>query len=84
MNFIDAVDFIKKFPSCHPKIFKSFFEWGICDIETEGYVILTDITLTKDPVFPQLEAYAKNHDLRVDKGQDYLVISTACYAHING
>jgi hypothetical protein len=28
MNFSDAGAFVKKFPSCHPKIFRGFFEWG--------------------------------------------------------
>lgn len=80
MNFIDAVALVKKFPSCHLKIFRGFFEWGICDIETEGYVILADTALAKGPVFSELESYAKNHDLSVEEGQDYLVISTVCYA----
>jgi hypothetical protein len=83
MNFVEAVDLVKKFPSGHPKIFKGFFEWGICDIETEGYVILADVALAKEPVFSLIEAYAKRHDLRVDKGQDYLVISTVCYANVH-
>jgi hypothetical protein len=79
MDFIDALALLKKFPSCHPKIFRGFSEWGICDSETEGYIILADIAETKEPDFKQLEDYAKSHNLRVDEGQDFLVISTVCY-----
>ena len=79
MDFIDALTLLKKFPSYHPKIFRGFSEWGICDSETEGYIILADIAEAKEPGFKQLEDYAKSHNLRVDEGQDYLVISTVCY-----
>jgi len=78
MDFVDAIELVKKFPTCHPKIFKGFYEWGICDIATEGYVILADAALTKEPIFNQLEDYTKNHKLRIDQGQDYLIISTIC------
>lgn len=79
MDFVDALALLKKFPSYNPKIFRGFSEWGICDSETEGYIILADIAETKEPGFKQLEDYAKSHNLRVDEGQDYLVISTVCY-----
>jgi hypothetical protein len=79
MDFADAIALLKKFPSCHPKIFRGFSEWGICDSETEGYIILADIDETKKLVYKQLEDYAKSHNLRVDEGQDYLVISTVSY-----
>ena len=69
MDFADAVAFVKKFPACHPKIFKGFYEWGICDVETEGYVILADAASTKEPVFNQLKDYTKKHKLRICQGQ---------------
>ena len=47
-------------------------------IETEGYVILGDAASTKEPIFNQLEEYCKKHKLRVDQGEDYLIISTLC------
>ena len=78
MDFVDAVAFVKKFPTCNPKIFKGFYEWGICDTETEGYVILADAAYTKESVFNLMEDYTKNHQLRIDQGQDYLIISTQC------
>ena len=78
MDFADAIALVKKFPACHPKIFKGFFEWGICDIETEGYVVLADAASTNEPIFNQLEDYSKNHKLRIDQGQEYLIISTIC------
>ena len=81
MDFADAVALVKKFPTCHPRIFLGFYEWGICDIETEGYVILADAASTKEPIFNQLEDYTKNHKLRIDQGQDYFIISTLCQVH---
>ncbi len=78
MDFADAIALVKKFPASHPKIFKGFFEWGICDTETEGYVVLADEAYTKEPVFNLLEDYTKSHQLRIDQGQDYLIISTQC------
>jgi hypothetical protein len=76
MDFAEAIEFSKKFPSCHPKVFKGFIEWGIWDTETEGYVILADTALANEPYVNQLEDYFKNHKLRVDHGKDYLMICT--------
>jgi hypothetical protein len=78
MDFVDAIELVKKFPACHPKIFKGFYEWEICDVETEGYVVLVDASSIKEPIFNQLEDYSKTHKLRIDQGQDYLIISTIC------
>jgi hypothetical protein len=49
MDFAEAIEFSKKFRIHHPKIFRGFFEWGIWDTETEGYVVLADAALGKDP-----------------------------------
>jgi len=78
MDFADAVEIVKEFPTCHPRIFKGFYEWGVCDFETEGYVVLADLASTKEPIFNQVEDYAKNHNLRIDQGQDYLIICSVC------
>jgi len=51
MNFAEAVEFTKKFPICRPKIFKGFIEWGICDTETEGYVVFTDDATAQETDF---------------------------------
>ena len=45
-------------------------------METEGYVILADSTLTKEPRFNQLEDYVKTHKLKIDHNQDTLMICT--------
>ena len=76
MNFADAVALVKKFPTCHPRIFKGCYEWGICDFETEGYVVLADAALIKEQIFNQMEDYSKNHKLRIDQSEDYLIISS--------
>ena len=48
MDFAEAIEFSKKFPAIHPKVFKGFIEGGILDTKTEGYVVLTDTTLTRE------------------------------------
>ena len=78
MDFVEAIEFSKKFPSCHPKIFKGFMEWGICDTETEGYVVLTEAVSSKESCFDELNDYVKNHKLRIDRSKDYLMICTIC------
>jgi hypothetical protein len=76
MDFAEAIEFSKKFPTCHPKVFKGFIEWGICDTETDGYVVLTDAALANEPCFNQLEDYVKSHKLRIEHVKDYLMICT--------
>jgi hypothetical protein len=76
MDFAEAIDFSKKFPNVHPKIFKGFTEWGIRDIETEGYVVLTDATSDCQPSSSQLVDYVKCHNLRIGQVKDYLMIAT--------
>ncbi|MGD0644211.1 MAG: hypothetical protein ABSA75_04835 [Candidatus Bathyarchaeia archaeon] len=78
MNFVEAIEFTKKFPTCHPKVFKGFIEWGICDTETDGYVVLTDAASANEPCFNQLEDYVKSHKLRIEHGVDYSMICTLC------
>ncbi len=57
MDFSEAIEFSKKFPACHPKVFKGFTEWGIYETEIEGYVVLTDTTLASESCSNQLEDY---------------------------
>ena len=78
MDFAEAVKFSKKFPACRPKVFKGFVEWGICDTETEGYVVLADAALAKQSCFSELQDYVKSNNLKIDHSQDYLMISTLC------
>jgi len=73
MDFAEAIDFSKKFPAIHPKIFKGFNEWGICDKETEGYVVLTD---SDNPLCYNMEDYVKSHNLRLDQVENYCMIAT--------
>jgi len=78
MDFVEAIEFSKKFPICHPKVFKGFTEWGIWDFETEGYVVLTDTAIPKKSDFNELENYVKSHNLRIDNHKDYFIICTLC------
>ena len=76
MDFAEALEFSKKFPTCHPKVFKGFIEWGIQDSETEGYVVLTDTNFGSESMSEQLEDYVKSHKLRIDQGKNHLIICT--------
>ena len=76
MDFDEALEFLKKFPSCHNKVFKGFIEWGVCDTETDGYVVLTDAALAEKQCSNQLDDYIKSHNLRMDQQKEYLMICT--------
>jgi hypothetical protein len=76
MDFSDAIKFAKKFPTCRPKVFKGFVEWGVCDTETEGYVVLAEAALAKGLCVDELEDYVKSHKLGIGSGNDYLMIYT--------
>jgi hypothetical protein len=76
MDFTEAIDFAKKFPTCRPKIYKGFLEWGIFDTETDGYVVLADSALVKKSCSNELDDYVKCHKLRLDQRKDYLMICT--------
>ena len=78
MDFAEAIEFSKKFPRCHPKVFKGFIEWGIWDSETDGYIVLTDKAVAKESHFNELEDYVKRHNLRIDNSKDYFIICTSC------
>jgi hypothetical protein len=78
MDFVEAIDFSKKFPVGHPKVFKAFIEWGIWDPETDGYVVLTDAAIAKEPDFNKLEDYIKSHNLIIKHYKDYFMIYTLC------
>jgi hypothetical protein len=76
MDFAEAIEFSKEFPMCHPKVFKGFAEWGICDTETDGYVVLTDTALASEPSSNHLEDYIKTHKLRTRHIKNCLMICT--------
>ena len=78
MDFVEAIEFSRKFSICHPKVFKGFFEWGIWDSETDGYVVLTDTAVAKESDFNELEEYVKSHNLKMENYKDYFMICTLC------
>jgi hypothetical protein len=83
MDFAEAVEFLKKFPTCHPKVFKGFVEWGIWDFETDGYVVLTDTTIARESNFNELEDYVENHNLTIGNHKDYFIICTSYQVTLN-
>ena len=78
MDFVEAVEFLKKFSNCRPKVFKGFSVWGIWDFETDGYVVLTDTAVAKESDFNELEEYVKSHNLKMKNHKDYFIICTSC------
>jgi hypothetical protein len=76
MDFAEAIEFSKKFPLSHPKVFKGFVEWGIFETETDGYVVLTDSALASEPCSNQMEDYVRSHKLRIERIKDFLMIHT--------
>jgi hypothetical protein len=78
MDFVETIAFSKKFPSCRPKVFKGFVEWGIFDNKTDGYIVLADTELVKKTCINELEDYVKSHKLRIDQGKDYMIICSRC------
>jgi hypothetical protein len=78
MDFAETIEFSKKFPTCRPKVYKGFIEWGIYDTETDGYVVLADSDLAKKTCSGELENYVKSHKLRIDQCKNYMMICTLC------
>jgi len=74
MDFAEAIELSKKIPSCHPKVFRGFAEWGVGDNKTGGYVVLADEQLQEESLPSQLEDYVKRHRLRIDRCMNYLMI----------
>ncbi len=76
MIFAEAIEFSKKFPVCHPKIFKAFAVWGFSDSGTTEYVVLANLSLAYETCIDEVENYVKSHNLRIVHYNDYLMIST--------
>lgn len=76
VNFVEAIEVLKKFPALRPKVFKGFLEWGVCDTETDGYVVLTKSAINSKPDLTKLKDYVECHNLRIDHVDGYLMICT--------
>jgi hypothetical protein len=74
MIFAEAIEFSRKFPNGHPKIFKGLFDWRLSYTDAEGYVVLTDAGLIDKSSSYLLKEYIKSHKLRVERFKDYLII----------
>jgi hypothetical protein len=76
MNLADAVEFSKKIPKHHPKIYKGFFEWTRGNTETADYIVLSDATLSSELGSNQMEDYLKSHKIKVEQVKEFLMIYT--------
>ena len=75
-DFSEALEFSKRFPRIHPKIFRGFTEWGTTGPTTEAYIIVADATLADEPYSDQLKDYLENHKLKTNYVKNYLIIFT--------
>jgi hypothetical protein len=78
MIFAEAIEFSKKFPTHHPKIFKGFIDWGVWDPEIGEYVVLTDVTLINELSSNQVKDYVKKHKLKILQVRNHLMVCTLC------
>ena len=74
MIFAEAIEFSKKFPTHHPKIFKGFIDWGIWNSEIGEYVVLADVTLFNDLSSSQMKDYVKKHKLKILQVKGHLMV----------
>jgi hypothetical protein len=74
MFFAEAIEFSKKFPTRHPKIFKGFVDWGVWDAEIGEYVVLTDVTLINELSSSQIRDYVRKHKLRILQVKSHLMV----------
>jgi hypothetical protein len=76
MIFVEAVEFSKKFPECHPKIIKGTIFCDIWSNVKDDYVVVVDSELAAGPFSNELEDYLKSRKLILDQIQNYLLVRT--------
>jgi hypothetical protein len=74
MILAEAIEFTKRFPSYHPKIFTGFVESNNGSPITQSYVVLA--TSTNESFSPQMDDYIKAHQLKVERFKDYWLVCT--------
>jgi len=74
MILTEAIEFLKQFPNCNPKIFMGFFEMKNFNTQVQGYIVLT--TLTNESSSNQMDDYFKSHKLEVEQFKDYWMVYT--------
>jgi hypothetical protein len=77
MDFNAAVNFLKAFSACHPRIYKEFsgFPEDNCKESEKGYVLFVDPTLTKETCFCELKNFAETNNLTITPFRKYLMLS---------
>lgn len=76
MDLVQAIEVSKKFSHLRPKVFKGFDEWGVCDTETDGYVVLANSSVAKQTALDKLEDCVDRHNLKIEKVEGYMMICT--------
>jgi hypothetical protein len=76
MIFVEAVEFSKKFPECHPKIIKGTIFHDNWNSVKDDYVVVVDSELAVGPFSNELENYLKTRKLTLDQIQNYLMVRT--------
>jgi hypothetical protein len=77
MNFEEAMNFLKAFSRCNPRIYKEFSGFPECTSqETEkGYVLFVDPFLAKKNCYCDLKNFAETNNLIITPYREALMVS---------
>jgi len=77
MDFEAAVNLLKAFSACQPRIYKEFsgFPEDNCKESEKGYVLFVDPSLAKKTCFCELKSFAETNDLSIIPYRKYLMVS---------
>jgi hypothetical protein len=77
MDFEAAVNLLKAFSDCQPRIYKEFsgFPEDNCQEAEKGYVLFVDPYLAKKTSFCKLKSFAETNNLSITPYRKYLMVS---------
>jgi hypothetical protein len=77
MNFEAAMQLLKAFSACNPRIYKEFsgFPEDKCQESEKGYVLFVDPILTNKNSSCELKDFAETHNLSVTPYREVLMVS---------
>jgi hypothetical protein len=77
MDFEAAVNLLKTFSACQPRIYKEFsgFPEDSCQEAEKGYVLFVDSSFAKKTSFCKLKSFAETNNLIVTPYRKYLMVS---------
>jgi len=77
MDFNAAVNFLKTFSACQPRIYKEFsgFPEDNCKESEKGYILFVDPALSNETSFCELKNFAETNNLTITPFRKYLMVS---------